>query len=58
MAKYSWLYEVTTKPSGHTTQFDNYRDFAEFIEYYKDRGYVVQVIHATKNNPITYAVIF
>lgn len=58
MAKYTWLYQATIRTNGHTTQFDNYADFFEYVEKFKEWGYAVQIIHATKSDPMTYAYIW
>ena len=56
--KYTWLYETVLRDCGITTQFDNYNDFSEYVNQFKEWGYTVQIVHATKNNPMTYAYIW
>lgn len=55
--KYTWLYEVVFE-NHLNTQFDTYHDFMEFVEAYKEDGYAVLIVHATKSDPITYAYIY
>lgn len=56
--KYTWLYQVEICSDKQITQFDNYSDFYEYINQFKEWGYAVQIVHATKNDPMTYAYIW
>ena len=55
--KYTWLYEIVFENQPNT-QCDTYHDFMEIVEMLKDDGWAVMIVHATKNNPVTYAYIY
>ena len=55
--KYTWLYEVHV-PNIHTTQFDCYADFKEYINHFQESGYAVYIEHATQKDPMTRAYIY